>query len=121
MRKWIAGLVILAVIWIVIAADMDHLPKIIGMFYKFPFGDKVGHFFLMGLLAYVVNAALLPREVRLFGRPFLLGTFIVVVTITLEEASQSIFPARSVDIFDLFASYLGIFCADLLVRRLVPR
>jgi polysaccharide biosynthesis protein VpsQ len=116
-RKWVAGLVILAVILIVIAADAGRLPKYLTVFYNFPFGDKLGHFSIMGLLAFVVNAALFPRDVNLFGRPFLLGTILIVVFVTLEEISQNFFPSRTADLIDLLASYLGIFFADWLCRR----
>ena len=53
MKRW-AIIFGLFMVLIIILADTGHrgaLPKV----YDFPYGDKVGHFTLFGLLSFVIN------------------------------------------------------------------
>ncbi len=104
----LTGIFILFLIAIVVLADRGALPGWITLLYNFPYGDKVGHFLLMGLLAFLVNLSLSRRKVRILSRPVLLGSLIVTVLVTLEELSQGLFASRSASLGDLGASYLGI-------------
>ena len=54
-----------------------------------PFFDKVGHFCLMGGLAFVVNLALQGRRFRLLGLSIYLGSMIVLICVAAEELSQA--------------------------------
>lgn len=71
-------------------------------------GDKIGHFFLYGLLVLGCNCAL--RFKMLGGPPYGIywGTLAVSAFVVLEELSQSFFPGRTVDIKDLYADGAGI-------------
>ena len=79
--------------------------------------DKLGHFGLIGGLAYFLNVSLLCR----LWRRVLLGSLIVIVLCTAEELSQAWLPRRRCDIFDLAADFAGIWVAGLLARRVCAR
>ena len=76
-----------------------------------PWGDKLGHFFLFGVLTLVVNLALRGWSFPLWRRPVVRvygGSALVWVFVAAEELSQAWFPTRSCDGWDLAADTLGI-------------
>ena len=104
----------LFIIVIVILADTRHLGFLYAL-YNFPFGDKIGHFFLFGLLSLFVNLSMIGSASEPKGQPpvenknkMIKASLILAVFVGLEELSQRWFPARTSDLFDLLASYLGI-------------
>jgi len=112
MKKWLHfatllfGLFIVA---IVVAANMDRFPQPLKYLYNFPGGDKVGHFGLFGLLGFLLNRSalvLFPR--RNPARLILTVSLLLSILIGLEEWSQSLFPARTMSLSDLLASYAGV-------------
>lgn len=74
-----------------------------------PYFDKLGHFFLIGTLAFFVNLSLGCRRVNLGTHPVLLGSSLVFVLVVAEEFSQIYFPLRSFDWQDLLADIAGIY------------
>ncbi len=71
--------------------------------------DKVGHFFLIGLAALMLNFLLQAKRVKIFNVPFLLGSIIVAVLVTLEEFRQVPLTNRSFEMLDIFYNFAGIF------------
>ena len=107
MKRW-AALFGLVIIGIVVMADTGHL-GFVARLYDFPYGDKVGHFLLFGLLTLLVNlAAFEARPMQ--DRPALAikVSLSLAVLIGLEELSQRWFPSRASSVLDLAASYLGV-------------
>jgi len=99
---------------IVVLADTRHLGFLYAV-YDFPFGDKVGHFFLFGLLSLVINLSVLGSVSEPLIQPqvdnkrkVVKASLILALFVGLEEFSQRWFPSRTSDLFDLSASYLGI-------------
>ena len=84
------------------------MPGFIAVLYAFPYGDKVGHFLLIGGLAFLVNLSLSCRTIGLAKRNILLGSLVVAALVTVEEASQALFKTRNASLGDLGSSYLGI-------------
>jgi len=90
-------------------ADHGRLPDFISALYHFPYGDKVGHFLLIGILTFFVS---LPFSFSLWSttkKRIITILIIISIIITLEEISQNFFPSRSLDVMDLLFSYGGIF------------
>jgi VanZ family protein len=83
-------------------------------------GDKAGHFFLIGSLAYLFNRARAWRAVTLGCWRVQWGGLIILVLITLEECSQVWIPQRSFDLKDLLANYAGILAAQVCSRSAPP-
>lgn len=99
---------------IVILADTRHLGGLYAL-YDFPFGDKVGHFFLFGLLSMAINLSVISTELQPDPstrpsniRKVIQASLILALFVGLEEFSQRWFPSRTSDVFDLLASCLGI-------------
>ena len=61
MMKWLAILFSLLIILIIVLADMGALPQFLQVWKDLPYGDKVGHFILYGILTLLVDLALDPR------------------------------------------------------------
>jgi len=106
--KRITALYILLILLIIAAANQGDLYFFKNIVNSIPYGDKWGHFFLMGLLAFFVNMLLKCQTFSLFTLSILKGNVIVFSIITLEELSQLFIKSRSFDLVDLTFDYLGI-------------
>jgi VanZ family protein len=95
-----------AFICIVIAmadrANYNFAFRVIGFF---PYGDKIAHALLFGILALLVNRALdFKRYYSLY-----LGSILVLAFATAEEFSQLFISSRSFDLKDLLADFIGVY------------
>lgn len=106
--KLIASLYVLMIVGIVYMAAHQNYHQIFSPIRSIPFGDKIGHFLLMGGLSFLINLSLRCRTVAVRSRRMLLGTTIVILVVTLEEVSQLFVQYRSFDLVDLLFDYLGI-------------
>ncbi len=73
-----------------------------------PHYDKIGHFFLMGILAYLAVISLIPilPYPKSKSTPIVLG--ILLTIIALEECSQIFIPTRSFSLADFACDVLGV-------------
>jgi polysaccharide biosynthesis protein VpsQ len=114
LKRWIPfSLFLLFVIGIIAANNLGLLKEFFNWVASMPFGDKLGHFGLMGILTFLLNNALNGRMVQIGQVKVLFGCAIVGIAITVEEFSQIWIPSRSFDLVDLAANYLGIGFAGL--------
>ncbi len=128
-KYWLSFSLIAFFLLIVFLADSGNLPRSIRKLYDFPYGDKLGHFLLTGLLSYVLNKrAILTRQSAHqaernasdlnLARVLLTVSLLLAFFITLEEFSQQLFPIRTFSLSDLVAGYAGIaFFAWLALKR----
>src|ERR1041385_7462635 len=105
--KWLPLLFPLFFIFIIVLADTGHL-GVLGIIYKIPFADKVGHFILYGILALLINLNLFRSFPQSRTRVAVIAGLILAVLIGLEEFSQRYFSTRTFSLGDLSASYLGL-------------
>ena len=98
------------------AADSGHLPNLATSIYHFPNGDKLGHFFLYGLVAFFLALAF-PRvcHVKRLRIPLVILAFLIFSV--AEEWSQSLFYRRNADPIDALCSCAGILMATWVVHR----
>ena len=124
MIKWLATAFTLFILYVIYLANSgaDHV------FFDFvrwlPYGDKIGHFGLIGTLALLVNLAVGNRPFSgwHFGRnPILYGTVVVTILVILEELSQLFLINRTFDLVDLTFDFLGIIVANWLATRWLTR
>jgi VanZ family protein len=112
MKKWLLVgtlLFFLMIVAIVIGADANRLPDFLERLYRFPGGDKAGHFILFGILSFLLNeSALTLFPKRSPARLILTVSLLLAIMIGLEEWSQALFPARTMSLTDLLASYSGV-------------
>ena len=94
------------IIIVIILADTRHLGFIYGL-YDFPFGDKVGHFILFGLLSLFINLSIKSHDIvktllHLYPnmkKPWTVikTSLILALFVGVEEFSQRWFPSRTSD------------------------
>lgn len=121
-----AGIKTLAVIYIFILAGIVVLADSRGTSYfafvgLLPFGDKIGHFALMGMFSLVVNLVLSAKTVRVWKLNYLLGSLIVLAIVTAEEISQIFVTGRSFDVGDLLADAAGFFIFGEIARFVIKK
>lgn len=92
------------------------MPLAVKAVYAFPYGDKLGHFLLMGCLALLLNLVTGKRALSVGKWKIWLGSAAAALIVTLEELSQFAFPLRTPDILDWAASMLGIMLAGASLR-----
>jgi VanZ family protein len=118
--KWLTVLFTVFIIAVVILADNGKLASL-HFIYDFPNGDKAGHFILFGILAFLLDLTFfqaLPRADRK-RVAFMIG-LVLALLIGLEEFSQKFIPERTSSLFDLLASYIGVFFFSWLALRIRP-
>lgn len=106
--KIIAAIYIFILAGIVVLANVRETQFLFGFMRRLPYGDKIGHFCLMGIFSFVINLALQARTVAVWKLNYLLGSLIVLAVVTVEEFSQLFIRGRSFDTGDLLADAAGI-------------
>ncbi len=105
---------------IIILADTDNL-GFLKFVYDFPYGDKVGHFILYGILSFLLNLTFLHSHLSRSSKKIVITvTLLLALAIGLEEWSQNFFPKRSPDWLDLTFSYLGVALGAWLAYKKSP-
>lgn len=115
--KWLAVLFGFFILVIIVLADLGRLGVLYSI-YDFPYGDKVGHFLLYGILTLLLDLTLfraVPSASR--GQVAVKSALLLAFAITAEEFSQPYFSNRTFDLIDLAASYLGVVCFSWLALR----
>jgi hypothetical protein len=94
--------------WIIYIADTQKHHIIFVWTKSIPYGDKVGHVMLYGMLALLLNYALRFKTIRLLGFNMQIGALAVLTFASIEELTQYYFPYRTVDIYDIYADIVGV-------------
>jgi predicted transporter len=119
-RAWWAAVCYATFIAVLVAlANIGSFPMPIKSLRTLPCADAIGHFLLMGGLAFFVNLALEARVVRVGPAPILLGSLIVFAIVLAEEISQQWLRHRTFSWTDLFGDVVGIICFGSLARAIV--
>jgi len=119
--KILAGIYVSILAAIVILANGRETSNLFTFVRILPFGDKIGHFVLMGFFSFLINLALNARAVKIGRLNFLLGSAIVLLVVTIEEFSQIFLQTRSFDWIDLLFDFAGILAFGELSRFLIDR
>ena len=98
----------LFIIWVIYLANTGQQSIFFELVRFIPFGDKIGHLMLFGLLTLFANLASGFRVFSVATKHVFWGTAAVLVFVTIEELSQYFLPARTLDIYDYSADIVGI-------------
>ncbi len=77
-----------------------------------PYGDKLGHATLYGVMAMLLNYGLSYRKIK----GVQLGAVLVLTFAILEEFSQIYIPSRTFDLYDILADIVGVVIFSKLKR-----
>lgn len=109
------------ILWIIYTADTGRANIFIDLVGTIPFGDKVSHAVLYGLLTLGANTSSRFLVFKLGRFACYRGSLAVAVFALLEELSQMYIPSRAWDISDLVADAVGILLFSAVAARLDNR
>ncbi|MBU1667660.1 VanZ family protein [bacterium] len=98
------------IIFLADSADHNFAFRLIG---HIPYGDKLMHGFLYGIMALLLNYGLNFKSYKLLGFNMQLGAIIVLTFAGLEEISQYWLPSRTCDVGDFVADTVGVIVFSL--------
>jgi len=106
------------IIFLADTADYNFAFRLVG---HIPYGDKIAHTLLYGVMALLLNYGLGFRYIQYksisvgyckgttpYKLYIQLGAIIVLTFATLEEFSQYFIPSRTFDLWDLMADFIGV-------------
>jgi len=99
------------IIYLADTADHNFAFRLIG---HIPYGDKLMHGLLYGIMALLLNYGLKFKAYKFLGFNLQLGAIIVLVFATIEEISQYWIPSRTFDLGDLLADFVGVILFSLI-------
>jgi VanZ family protein len=116
--KWLTVSFVIFIVAVIVLADSGKL-GLLHFVYEFPNGDKVGHFILFGILAFLLDLTYFQTHPRAdLQRVAVIIGLVLALLIGLEEFSQKFIPLRTFSLFDLFASYVGVVYFSWLALRI---
>ena len=115
-RVGLPTLFFLFIIWIIILADSADHNFAFSLVGGIPYGDKIAHASLYGVMALLLNFGLGFKTKEFLGFSLQVGAMIVLLFAGLEELSQYYFPSRTLDFYDFVADFVGVVLASILVK-----
>jgi VanZ family protein len=100
--------------WVIYMADTGQESIFFDLVKITPYGDKIGHFLLFGLLALGTNIVFKLRGIRHGNITILYGAIVIFCVVVIEELSQKFIPGRTFDLIDIIASLAGIIVFSLI-------
>lgn len=94
--------------WIIYDADLGRDNLFLSIGEKVPFGDKFGHFFIFGLLFFVLNHAISAKQVKIGKRNIYVASIVVITLAISEEFTQIALEERNFELFDILFDFLGV-------------
>jgi len=94
------------IIFLADTADYNFAFRVVG---QIPYGDKICHALLYGVMTFLLNYGLEFRKFYILQ----LGSFIVFTFALLEEFSQYYIPSRTFDLYDLLADFIGVILVSI--------
>ena len=104
--------------WVIYLANTAQPSLFFDLVASIPYGDKIGHFCLFGLLSLAANFAFKLKKIALGSFNVYLGSAVVCLFVVMEELSQYFIPNRTLDIIDLVADFFGIIVFSFITHRI---
>ena len=102
------------IIYLADTADHNFAFRLIG---NIPYGDKLMHGLLYGVMALLLNYGLKFKSYKLLGFNMQIGALIVLTFAGLEELSQYWLPSRTYDVVDFVADTVGMVLFSLWKKK----
>jgi len=95
------------ILFIIFLADTADHNFAFGLVGHIPYGDKIAHASLYGVMALLLNYGLSFRSYKfIFNLQW--GAMAVLLFATIEEITQYWLPSRTFDLGDLLADFIGV-------------
>ena len=104
------------IVWVVFLANTGGQSIWFQWVAQLPYGDKIGHAGLFGLLALLLNWVLRFARFSIKGVNFYFASVLVLSVVSLEELSQLFIASRTFDVGDLAADVVGVVIASVVAR-----
>lgn len=109
------------ILWIIYLADSGKSSIFFDLVKVLPYGDKLGHIFLYGILSFGVSLVLNFKAFVYKRVTIYYGALLVFLFAFIEELSQAFYPNRTLDAYDLIADILGIALFSILLKNIENR
>ena len=106
------------ILWVIYLANTGQNSVFFQLIASIPYGDKLGHFCLFGLLTLATNFAFRLKSFKVYSLEIFLGTALVSTFVIIEECSQYFIPNRTFDLIDLSADFIGILLFNAVTKYL---
>lgn len=103
--------------FIIYLADTANYNFAFRMIGNIPYGDKLMHGLLYGIMALLLNYGLNFKSKKIFGFNMQIGALIVLTFAGLEEITQYWLPSRTCDFFDFLADMVGVVFFSLFKQK----
>ncbi|MFC1747595.1 VanZ family protein [Pseudomonadota bacterium] len=118
MKYTLPALFFLFILWIIYEANQGNNNLFITFTASVPYGDKLGHIGLYGVLTLLINLASRCYRIQLGNISLQAGTLAVLVFSLAEELSQGLLPTRTLDMGDAAADIVGIMIGAYVAKKL---
>lgn len=99
---------------VILMKNLNLGNSIFGLVRDIPHIDKLGHFFLYGLLTYLLSIALKHKSIQLMTIRIRLAPVIMLLATFMEECSQIMQQFRTFSLLDMLANAVGVLCFSAL-------
>jgi VanZ family protein len=106
------------ILWVIYLANTGQHSVFFELVASIPYGDKLGHFCLFGILTLAANFTFKLKSFQLLSVEVYLGSILVFFFVVLEESSQFFIATRTIDALDLSADFIGIVLFNLVTKYL---
>lgn len=106
------------ILWVIYLANTGQQSIFFQLVASIPYGDKLGHFCLFGLLTLAANFTFKLKSYQLFSMSIYQGSLLVLAFVVIEECSQFFIATRTLDAMDLLADFIGILFFNIVTKYL---
>jgi len=94
--------------FIIYLADTANYNFAFAMVKHIPYGDKIIHGLLYGIMALTLNYGLYFKSYKILGFNIQIGALIVLSFAIIEEGTQYFIPSRTFDLYDVLSDIIGV-------------
>ncbi|MDM5272383.1 VanZ family protein [Sulfurovum sp. zt1-1] len=108
LRVWLPLSFFIFISWIIFLADSANYNFAFYVVGGIPYGDKMAHALLYGMMALLLNYGLKFKSFSFKWQRIQLGSILIFLFAAIEEFSQYFIASRTFDLYDLLADFIGI-------------
>ena len=107
-RFYLTAVFTFFIAWVIYEADSHSTNIFFSSVGAIPYGDKIGHFVLYGLLAMFFDWSFNFKSRLLFGYNIPFSALVILGFAVIEEFTQILLESRNFDLVDILFDFLGM-------------